>query len=71
MEKRKTELVRVRLYKQYAGRCDYYFKTLKGIYRTLPTEVVGICYQALVNYKFNEKRFYANQFCTMDIITVD
>lgn len=65
------EIIKVHLHHPYNGQSDYYFSNLTKLYGTLTSQIVGICRQALINTKFIEKRFYANQFCVMEYVTLN
>ncbi len=65
------EIIKVHLHKEYNGKTDYYVSNLTMLYVVLSSKVLGICRQALINYKFYEKRFYANSFCVMEVVTLD
>ena len=68
---RKQELLKIHLHHPYGGRQDYYFRQASSVYRTLTPQVVGLTYQSLLNLRMPKHRFYANAFCTIEIITID
>lgn len=65
------EIIKVHLHQQYNGKNDYYFSNLSIMYSILTSQLLGICRQSVINAKLYQKRFYANSFCTMEIVTVD
>ena len=64
------KIIKVHLHKSFNGKNDYYFSNLSKIYSILSSSLLGICKQALINYKFYDKEFYANSFCTIETITL-
>ena len=50
---------------------DFYFASLSNMFRKMHPNKIGICPQSLRNLRFNERRFYANKFCTIELITLE
>lgn len=67
---KQKEIIKVHFHKSRDGKHDYYFGCLTSMYQYLTSMELGICRQALNNTKFREKRFYANSFCTIELIPV-
>ena len=64
------KIIKVHLHHPYNGQSDFYFNNTAIMYCVLTSQVLGICRQALINTKFVEKQFYANQFCVMEYVTL-
>lgn len=65
------EIIKVHLHCPFNEKSDYYFSNLANMYSILTPQILGICRQSVINAKLYQKRFYANSFCTMEIVTVD
>ncbi|MBQ6067948.1 MAG: hypothetical protein IJK84_00455 [Bacteroidales bacterium] len=68
---KKQDIIKVHLHHPHNGQSDFYFRNLTALYAGLTSQVIGICRQALINTKFMEKRFYANQFCTIEVVILN
>lgn len=68
---KQKDIIKVHLHQPYQGKSDSYYSNLTNLYSHLTPQLLGICRQSLINAKLYEKRFYANAFCTIEIVTVD
>ena len=65
------KIVHLHLHRPEEGLMDFYFKTIEGMCRKMPPNKIGICPQSLRNNHFYERRFYANKFCAIELITLE
>ena len=65
------KIVHLHLHKPHEGKNDWYFASLSKLYEKMHPNTVGVTRQSLRNYRFNEKQFYANKFCTIELITLE
>ena len=69
--KQGDKIVHLHLYRSEEGLMDFYFASLSNMFRKMHPNKIGICPQSLRNFRFNERRFYANKFCTIELITLE
>lgn len=67
----KDEIIKVHFHRLHKGKHDYYYSSLAKMYKQLTANEVGICRQALANAKIFQTKFYANPFCTIEVITIN
>ena len=65
------EIMKVHLHFEHDGRHDFYFRCAKHVYNKLTPQLIGLTYQSLLNLRMKTRRFYANGFCTIEIVTID
>lgn len=69
--KQETKIIKVHFHRLHKGIHDYYYTNISAIYKQLSAKDLGICRQALHNARLYEKGFYANPFCTIELITLN
>lgn len=65
------KLVHLHLHRPHNGRAEYYFGSVAAMFDAMNTNIVGVSPQTLRNYRFKDVEFYANKYCTIEIITLD
>jgi hypothetical protein len=68
---KQKDIIKVHLHYPYQGKTDFYYSNLTNLYSYFSSHILGICRQSLINAKLYDKRFYANAFCTIEIVTLD
>lgn len=71
MAKETEKIIHLHLHRPINNKTDYYYKSLSDMFDALSSNIIGVAPQTLRNYRFNEQEFYANKFCTIEIITLD
>ena len=69
--KQGEKIIYLHLHKPIEGRQDFYYPSLSEMYKKVHPNTVGVTHQSLRNCRFNERCFYANKFCTSELITLD
>lgn len=71
MARKNDKIIYLHLHKPMEGKMDFYFASLADMYDKMHPNDVGVSRQSLWNYKFFERCFYANKFCTIELITLE
>lgn len=71
MLKRNDKIVHLHLHKSFNGKTDFYYANISDMFDALSSTIIGVAPQTLRNYRINENEFYANKYCTIEIITLD
>lgn len=71
MSKSGDTIIYLHLHRPIEGRMDYYFASLSDMYDAMNPNDIGVTRQSLRNYRFNERCFYANKYCTIERITIE
>lgn len=71
MAKSKEKIVYLHLHQPLEGKMDWYFPSLGRMYEKMHPNTIGVARQSLRNNRFNERGFYANRFCTIELITLE
>lgn len=71
MAKSHEKIVYLHLHKPLEGKMDWYFPSLGRMYEMMHPNTVGVTRQSLRNYRFNDRGFYANKYCTIELITLE
>jgi len=71
MIRKNDKIVYLHLHKPKEGKMDWYFASLSDLYAKMHPNDIGVTRQSLRNYRFNERGFYANKYCTIELITLE
>lgn len=64
---KQTDIYHVHLHYPHNGQTEFYFRNRTTMCEHLNSTLLGVCYQALTNYKLEQKRIYANRLCVIRI----
>ncbi|MBQ9546764.1 MAG: hypothetical protein IJU90_05710 [Bacteroidales bacterium] len=71
MAKKNNKIVYLHLHQPLDGKMDFYYASLADMYEAMHPNTIGVARQSLYNAGFVDRGFYANKFCTIELITLE